>query len=603
MNLLPRLLHRISCMKTRKKLLMIYTLAGILPMFLIGAYSIRNSYSMVIKQYNAQILADNNRVRNILFDVTYLVSNSSDMLLYDNDLKEILSAHYNNEEEVYEAYRGYELMDFCAKNYTELSSINVYATNKTLVNSGRFHVADDAIRQAGWFQKAAASSGEPIWICDNTLDTFSSLRLIRKIPFRSSEDFAVLVISVSNEFFKGMVNDDNLMTLFCLDNSSVFYSPQPRYLFQPLPFMPHVHPRFGADSYTVPIGDTECLVYDSSLSAIKGSNKFQIVTISTDALKEARNAAFTILGIIIISILMPLILILIFTSHFSRRINFIREEMHRISKGDLNIRRDFSGTDELGDLFNDMQMTITSIQKLNEQVYQEKLNLQKSENYQQRMRFELLSSQINPHFLFNTLETIRMKASDNEDYEVAEILRMLGKMMRYTLSSQNQPVPLNKEMEYIRMYLRIQHIRFEDRLDYEIRIHPAIDTQHFEILPLLLQPIVENAVIHGISDMESAGFILIEIYSDSAMLQIKIQDNGMGMDAEQLCSLQESLLHPGENESRSSIGMRNVYHRIKLYYGEAYGFTIDSREETGTTVLISLPLDGAPAHKDMEELL
>lgn len=603
MNLLAYLLHRISCMKTRKKLLLIYALAGILPMLLIGAYSIRNSYSMVIKQYNAQILADNNRVRNILFDVTYLVSNSSDMLLYDNDLKEILSARYNNEDEVYEAYRGYDLMDFCAKNYTELSSINVYSTNRTLVNSGRFHVADDAVRRTDWFQKAAASSGEPIWICDNTLDTFSNLRLIRKIPFRNSEDFAVLVISVSNDFFKGMVNDDNLMTLFCLDNSSIFYSPRPGYLFHPLPFTPSSHPRFGADSYTVQIGNTDCLVYDSALSAIKGSSKFQIVTISMDALEKAKDAAFTILGILIISILMPLILILLFTSHFSRRINFIREEMHRISKGDLNIRRNFSGTDELGDLFNDMQMTITSIQKLNEQVYQEKLNLQKSENYQQRMRFELLSSQINPHFLFNTLETIRMKASDNEDYEVAEILRMLGKMMRYTLSSQNRPVPLEKEMEYIKMYLRIQHIRFEDRLDYEIRIHPSIDIQHFEILPLLLQPIVENAVIHGISDMECSGYIRIEIYESAAAFMIKIQDNGIGMDAAQLHALQDSLLHPGDNDSRSSIGMRNVYHRIKLYYGEAYGFTIDSCPESGTTVLISLPPGNITGCKDMEEFL
>lgn len=590
MKLSACLLHRISCMKTKKKLLLIYTLAGILPMLLIGAYSIRNSYSMVIKQYNAQILSDNNRVRNILFDVTYLVSNSSDMLLYDNNLKEILSARYTNEEEVYEAYRKYELMDFCAKNYTELSSINVYSTNQTLVNSGRFHVADEAIQQTGWFQKAAASSGEPIWICDNTLDTFSSLRLIRKIPFRNSEDFAVMVISVSNVFFKGMVNDDNLMTLYCLDNCSVFYSPRPGFLFQPLPFIPRPHSRFGADSYTVKIGDTDCLVYDSTLNAIKGSSQFQIVTISMDALKEARNAAFTILGIVIISIFMPLLLILIFTSHFSRRIIFIREEMHRISRGELNARNDFSGTDELGDLFNDMQMTIASIQMLNKQVYQEKLNLQKSENYQQRMRFELLSSQINPHFLFNTLETIRMKASDNEDYEVAEILRMLGKMMRYTLSSQNQPVPLKKEIEYIKMYLRIQHIRFEDRLDSEIRIDPAIDTQHFEILPLLLQPIVENAVIHGISDLEISGFIFIEIYSEASVLHIKIQDNGIGMNAGQLRSLQDSLLHPGENESRSSIGMRNVYHRIKLYYGEAYGFTIDSHEESGTTVLMSLPL-------------
>lgn len=577
-------------MKTRRKLLLIYGIAGILPMLLIGMYSVRNSYSMVIRQYNEQILADNSRVRNILFDVIYLVSNSSDMLLYDNNLREILSKEYTDESSVYEAYRSYELMDFCAKNYTELSSINVYSTNKTLVNSGRFHVADEEILNSAWFCLAAESSGEPLWICDNTLNSFSNLRLLRKIPFRNSEEFAVLVISVSNEFFKNIINDDELMTLFCLDGESVFYSPREDYLFQSLPFELQDHSRYDADSYYTQIHQTPCLVYDSSLKAIKGSSQFQIVTISMHAVEKARNTALTIFLILLISITVPILLIFIFTYNFSHRILFLREEMHRIANGELNIRKDFSGMDELRDLFDDMQTTILSIQKLNEEVYQEKLNLRESENYQQKMKFELLSSQINPHFLFNTLETLRMKASENEDFEVSFLLQKLGKMMRYTLNSQNHPVPLYQEIEYITMYLEIQHARFEDQLSYKIYIDPSIDLQRYHILPLLIQPIIENAMLHGIADTENGGCITLDLYPDGCCLIIRVQDDGMGMKPSELESLRDSLLHPHKEETRNSIGMRNVYHRIKLYYGDTYGISIDSRSDEGTVVWINLPL-------------
>ena len=216
-------------------------------------------------------------------------------------------------------------------------------------------------------------------------------------------------------------------------------------------------------------------------------------------------------------------------------------------------------------------------------------NEQHIDSIQLEMRYKMLSSQINPHFLFNTLETIRMKALGSGDREVATMLRILASLLRYNLSVEGKPVPLIKELEAIQNYLNIQHFRFGERISYDIVT--TCDVQNIMILPLLIQPIVENSFLHGLENRVSGGFIYILINTEAASpddLFITVKDNGCGMDEDEIHSLYQRMNDLKADENSTSIGMANVNSRIKLFYGEKYGITIESEPGEGTSVTLRI---------------
>lgn len=218
---------------------------------------------------------------------------------------------------------------------------------------------------------------------------------------------------------------------------------------------------------------------------------------------------------------------------------------------------------------------------------------QQIDSIQLEMRYKMLSSQINPHFLFNTLETIRMKALGSGDREVATMLRILASLLRYNLSVEGKPVPLIKELEAIQNYLNIQHFRFGERVSYDIAT--TCDVQNIMILPLLIQPIVENSFLHGLENRVSGGFIYILITQDSKNpddILITVKDNGCGMDEDQIKELTEKMNASdplnSSSSSKHSIGMANVNSRIKLFYGQKYGISIQSEPGEGTSVILKI---------------
>lgn len=202
----------------------------------------------------------------------------------------------------------------------------------------------------------------------------------------------------------------------------------------------------------------------------------------------------------------------------------------------------------------------------------------------------MLASQINPHFLYNTLETIRMKAFTAGNKDVANAILLLGKSMHYVLENTGTAsTSLKKEFDYIATYLSIQKLRFNDRINYTLIVPEDLDLNEYQILPLLLQPLVENAILHGLDDKETDGRIVIEVSrKDDDLLLINISDNGRGMDEAELDALEKGL--EVEKTSSLNIGLYNINRRIKLFYGSAYGMKIESQPDKGTHVSLTLPL-------------
>ncbi len=264
--------------------------------------------------------------------------------------------------------------------------------------------------------------------------------------------------------------------------------------------------------------------------------------------------------------------------------------MHKASIEDYDIITDFSGRDELTEAFSDLKTMVQNIKEKDAQMYEAQLNEKELLNEQQRMEYKMLASQINPHFLYNTLETIRMKALTNEDREVADAIKILGKTLRYVLENTGTvSTTLENELLHIERYLTIQKLRFGDRINYTLFIAPEVNPQELTILPLLLQPVVENAVVHGLEGVQGAGQICMEITLDEKeCLLISVSDNGNGMTEEELIDIRNRLEEPAAAKT-SHIGLPNINQRIRLCYGAEYGMEIQSKFGNGTRIILHLP--------------
>ncbi len=247
----------------------------------------------------------------------------------------------------------------------------------------------------------------------------------------------------------------------------------------------------------------------------------------------------------------------------------------------IHINNSSDEVEELGEAFN---ILIERIDTLINEVYEERLGRSRIELKLKESQYNLLQSQINPHFLYNTLETIHFMIRQNDERAV-KMVQMLGMLFRKGIGNGDKYVRLENELEYVKLYIQLQQMHYSDRLNVEYEIEG--DLGKLFVLRFILQPVVENCILHGFEDMEDKGFIKISIRTMDEKLLIEIEDNGSGMDEKTLEMLRDQL--DGKVNKRS-VGLMNVGERIHLEYGEGFGIKVESRLEKGTKVMLVLPV-------------
>ena len=238
-------------------------------------------------------------------------------------------------------------------------------------------------------------------------------------------------------------------------------------------------------------------------------------------------------------------------------------------------------------LFVSFVVSLALILQIVNEVYIQKLQKERLFSRQKEMQLNILSNQINPHFLYNTLETIRMMALEKNEKEIAVTITMLSGILRQSLSASEKTVPLEKEVSFVRNYLEIQKLRYGQRLEYSIEMEPELG--NFNVLPLLIQPLVENSFIHGLEKKTGIGIVRVVIRAKNNLLYIDVSDNGAGMKGEYLEKLKDDLLL-NDDSIDDHIGLINVNRRIKLFYGASFGLTIGENSDSGFNVCMSIPI-------------
>lgn len=292
--------------------------------------------------------------------------------------------------------------------------------------------------------------------------------------------------------------------------------------------------------------------------------------------KKVSNAVEKLLVMLCIVVVATFLLGWAFSELFSRPVRKLSRAMHEFEKNAENFEfKMVRGTTEIITLSNSFSHMVVRIQELMEQVRQEEICLRKTE-------LKALQAQINPHFLYNTLDAIAWLCEEGKNEDAEEMVTSLAKLFRISISKGHELISIEKEVQHAKSYLKIENFRYKNQFTY------SFDVQE-ECLPYLcnkitLQPIIENAIYHGVNQMLDEGEINIRIYQEENDVVFEIEDNGVGMTEEQCYEI----LHK-EEDGKTGIGIKNVNDRIKIYFGEEYGLSITSELDEGTCVKIRMP--------------
>ena len=272
---------------------------------------------------------------------------------------------------------------------------------------------------------------------------------------------------------------------------------------------------------------------------------------------------------------------------FTDPIRKLQQAMLSVEEGDFSTAIDLNRKDELGQLGASFNQMIKKIRRLMDLVYEKQVMLRKSE-------YKALEAQINPHFLYNSLDSIMWLLRMNRTEDASVMLSSFTTLFRISLSKGNDFIPIEKEVKHVESYLVVQNMRYSKKFDYEVHVPP--DLMKYHTLKLLLQPLVENAIYHGLSVEKSKILISISARQLPGRIIFTVWDDGVGIPPEKLQALQEALNREESDtggEGKAGYGLRNVNGRIKAYFGKEYGLTVASKYGEGTTVEVVIPKIGA----------
>ena len=579
--------------KFRNKLIFMCIVA-VVPMVLAGVFLLWNLSDTLTANAENEIISSADTMKIRLRDSIETISNISERAIDNDDVRTLVHNNFVTDDEYYNFYMQSTSIYDTLDAYPQITDISYYIDKDNFINHGNYYKVTDEIKKLYWY-KDAAEYDLPRWhiIKDEDSEDSFSLCLIEPLHNMKMEFKGVAVIRIDSKIFASLCDDlpANRDIIFSAGQGIVFFSTVEEYP------VGKVVPE-DKDKFIYGVSDSEIISDSSKLGKLghtvvsyfdyeNTASLFQVYVINPDSLFSSQTSQiiYSYIWYTFLCILLSILIAYFFSSVFSRRIQFLKDQMHNVAAGNFELTEEIRGTDEIFDLYEDLKKMVDSMQTLINDAYKAKIQSESFKLNQVEAEFKALASQINPHFLYNTLETIRMKAFVNNDKETATLVKKLGKFMRRCLEVKDGMVTLESELEFTKSYLELQSARFGDRVAYSI--YCEVDRQ-YKILPLIIQPIVENAFVHGVEGAKANGKINIKVFYKGENVLIEVSDNGCGIEPDKL-RLLLAKLEENDTSSGKSIGLTNVNKRIKMYHGEQYGMSVETVLGQGTTIRLTIP--------------
>ncbi len=595
--------------KIQLRLTVLFIVLSVIPLAITGFFSYKESAAAITSKtstYSAQVM--NQIAVNIKTELDRLENDSVEISLSELAQNVLINAENMSEWEIYNIESTFR--DNLVKKFSILhdvsdvllftnsgKKINAYGDRSFKLNF-RKEFLDDYLEQL------TGKKGTPVWKganhdAEGVLVRFATspeqmnksdcILLGRAVlSLDTREIIGTLIIRTNERYFSNIYRNTNMGTdadIFVLDSEGNVVSSRnpkipaakkyrdPRLISELL-----VRGEDDSKTFSFDMGEGSYLV---AYSPIKSAGWFVVCTIPYSYIdSEARELRSTILLLSLACSILAVFLSYIFTLTISKPLKRLVSAMNEVEKGNLSIGMLDKRNDEIGEVTDNFNKMLNEIKKLMEDVKNQEIQKRKAE-------IETLQAQINPHFLSNTLNTVKWLASAQKADNIEAIVSSLIHLLSVSMGKGEEFITIRQEIEYIKSYINIQEYRYYDKFRVVFEIEEEI--LNCRILKFLIQPLVENSIIHGTKSKTEQELIVIKGFKYENVLKITVTDNGVGIPGDKLSKLiasgQEDRKH-----SFSGIGINNVNDRIRMYFGYSYGLQIESVPNLYTTVELSVPI-------------
>ncbi|MBE7039014.1 MAG: sensor histidine kinase [Ruminococcaceae bacterium] len=591
MRVVEKLIVSLNNMRFNRKMMTIYLLGVILPLvavsmfyYYISANNVQNkkrdNFQMSI---NAAASAIETTVNDAILNGEFLCAND-----------QVYSLLTKTEGDIYDFYNIAKSMDAMISTictHGSVDSVKIYCDNPHLYKSSAVIYLDDNVKKQKWY-KDYIKSDRKYYIYPSSNEDFEDASELGdiNIVFQSDQNAKydrtiILKEKLRSEKIMAILKGQSLDgELFLVDeNNRVISSSDTTYFYSQKEY-----PLFSDIS-----NDNR---YEILTCDVDFPNGYKVVArfekISIKAMLNYDTLGFVI--IILLDVLFASMVIFLISRHLTKRIYKLTDATHKMSKQNFElIDIQNAGNDEIGILIRGMNNAISKINQLIKEVYEAELKTSKVEKEKQEATLNALRSQINPHFIFNMLEVIRMNSIMKKENETADNIKNLSKMFRKIISWGDDIISVKDEFSFVNAYLELQKYRLKDECKMKIDIdEEALCTK---IPKMSIQVFVENAFVHGITGAEEDKVFSLSIKRNNDRVIIEIYDNGCGIESKKLDLIKQNLSGNGIN-----IGISNVLRRLSNYFEDDYNFNIESKVDEFTKITIDVPYMSCGQIKDVK---
>lgn len=587
-------------MMLQTKLIYSYLFVVMLPVIFIGYFFISQTTKETLAHTN---YVNDVNLKQIKNNVTNILSNY--IQLSDNIFSDPQLNNYLEKEYPADCDYGIKYFDFyeLSKTYNNkmvfqnVSGINisVYTSNIEILHDNDFIFPLESQIGSSWY-KEFSNSRNPISVGTPFISDKKKcmIPMSRRLEFSITDKYTnILKLSIpESQLYKMIENESENKIIYILNDENIILTSTDR---NSVGMNFYKYKELGGNysdlkSLTKDIilnGEDETVYF--GIIDLKNFSKCKIISIvsTKPILKKINEITRYSLIICLISVVITISFVIIFSSKLTSRLKKLVTNMGKIRDGSFDVFVSYDEGDEIGELSRSFKNMIDRVNDLISKVYTNELHIKTLEIKSREAEIHALQSQINPHFLFNSMESIRVNLMKNQDYETSSIIESLARLLRKSIDWKSDNLPLRHEIDLVENYLKIQKFRYRHRLDYSLSI--AEEYRDILIPKFSIQPLVENAIFHGIEMKKNGGFLKIYTETYEFGYSIVIEDNGVGMPEETLSALRFSLDNWNSGNSSGSIGIINVHQRLKLLFGREYGLIIESTVNSGTTVRMNLP--------------
>lgn len=581
-------------MKIREKLIYSHLLIALIPFLIIGVMGIQlsvNEAKKNVEQRTSQLIMQVGRTLDTYIGGIEKLANTMIEVIQSTNFSDGAGAKegFWEEDDVKNRIEG--MMEILADTHEEIAGILFASEDDSYLSVGMNRISRDSFQEEGWYQIACENPDETriiSYVTGRNIETdsvysmdevFSVVKAVKN-P-KTGEIAGVLLFDVSHDMIQEVVKDAIIGTdgfVFILDGENhVVYTPLNKVVYR-------IKPEWLQDEDKAVIAQILKNTYQISFEKSEHTG-WKIVSVASyqEIMGDVRQIIAMYMVILILVLMLVFIIVIRISDTITKPIVELRKLMKETESGDLTVRFRGNNEDEVSQLGRKFNRMLERIQELLNRVYEE-------EESKRQAQLKVVEEQFKPHFLYNTLDTINWMARDHGAMDVVQLVEALTNVFRISLSKGKDYITLEQEIKYISNYLYIQKIRYGEKADYEILTDESC--MDVEVPKLILQPLVENAIYHGVKLKRGKGHLKVWIRREGEQIVLSVCDDGKGMDEktrDRICGILDGSIEAEEN---GSFGLYYVRERLRIKYQDKYSIQVKSEENAGTEVILRIPGGG-----------